>query len=49
MIRIDGAGDNGGQLVAGITEHINNAAVRVDLTPMTSISNKCIFRFKRYY
>ena len=38
MIRIDGAGDNGGQLVAGITEHINNAAVRVDLTPMTSIS-----------
>ena len=38
MIRIDGAGDNGAQLIAGITEHINNAAVRVDLVPMTNTS-----------
>jgi hypothetical protein len=43
MIRIDGAGDNGGQLVAGITEFINTAAVRVDTVPMTTVSNTAAY------
>ena len=43
MIRIDGAGDNSGQLVAGITEFINTAAVRVDTVPMTTVSNTAAY------
>ena len=43
MIRIDGAGDNGGQLIAGITEFINTAAVRVDTTPTTTITNTAAY------
>ena len=43
LIRIDGAGKNGGQLVAGVTEFINTSAIRVDTTPMTTISNTAIY------
>ena len=39
MIRIDGAGRNGGQLIAGITEQINTTAIRVDTVPMTTVTN----------
>jgi len=39
LIRIDGAGRDGGQLVAGITQFINTSAIRVDTTPMTTVSN----------
>ena len=42
MIRIDGAGRDGGQLIAGVTEFINTAAVRVDTTPMTTITNTAL-------
>ena len=38
-IRIDGAGESGGQLVAGITEVINTTAVKIDLTPSTTVTN----------
>ena len=43
LVRIDGAGKNGGQLVAGVTEFINTSAIRVDTTPMTTISNTAIY------
>ena len=43
MIRIDGAGDNGGQLIAGITEQINTSAIRVDTVPMTTVSNTAAY------
>ena len=39
LIRIDGAGLDGGQLIAGITQFINTSAIRVDTTPMTTASN----------
>ena len=43
LIRIDGAGEGGGQLVAAITEVINTAAVRVDYAPLTSITNTACY------
>ena len=43
MIRIDGAGINGEQLIAGITERINSTAIRVDYTPQTTVTNTAAY------
>ena len=43
MIRIDGAGRDGGQLVTPITQYINTAAVRVELPPMTTVSGTAAY------
>ena len=43
LIRIDGAGREGGQLVAGITEVINTSAIRVDTIPQTTVSNTAAY------
>ena len=38
MLRIDGAGENGSQLVTPIISYINTAAVRVQSMPLTSVT-----------
>ena len=43
LIRIDGAGRDGGQLVAGVTEFINTAAIRVDTVPQTTVTNTAAY------
>ena len=43
MIRIDGAGRDGGQLITPITQFINTAAVRVELPPMKTVSGTAAY------
>jgi len=43
LIRIDGAGENGGQLAAGIVEYVNNTTIRIDQTVSTDVSNTACY------
>lgn len=43
LIRIDGAGRESGQLVAGVSEFINTSAIRVDTIPQTTVSNTAAY------
>lgn len=42
-IRIDGAGEGGGQLVASIIGYINTSAIQVDPAPVTNASNTAAY------